>query len=39
VITDTGNVTINGLPPQEYVISNIRGFHLSFQKVAVTSTD
>ena len=39
VITDTGNVTINGLPPQEYVIPNIRGFHLSFQKVAVTSTD
>ena len=39
VITNTGEVTINGYPPQEYVIPNILGFHLSFQKVVVTSDD
>ena len=39
VITSTGEVTINGCPSQEFVIPNIQGFHLSFQKVAVTRDD
>ena len=39
VITNTGEVSINGHPAQGYEISNIQCFHLSFQKVAVTSGD
>ena len=39
VITNTGEVSINGYPPQEYAIPNVQSFHLSFQKAAVTSDD
>ena len=39
VITNTGEVSINGFPPQGYVIPNIQVFRLRFQKFAVTSDD
>ena len=39
VITTAGEVTINGYPPREFAIPNIQGFHLSFQKVAVSCGD
>ena len=39
VITNTGNISINGYPAQGYVIPNMQGSHLIFQKVAITGDD
>ena len=36
VVTDTGEVTIDGYPAQGFVISNMPGFRLSFHKFAMT---